>query len=248
MTRDAARALGYTVVSDDHYEKSKGSQFPPRPAKLESPTDKSRNEGLGTFDFRQFPLANRRDPDEIVILGSCDGMIDDWQKNNIVEIDIPQLRFAKGFTGRLICHRLVAPKVKCLFSRWEELDLLHLLRSFDDMFIPRYKRGKSPSSTGHDIKQSINVDSLSNHAFGSAMDINADDNPFNSEPARCPMHGCVRELVPSANEIGFFWGATSVLLRMACISSLPISTACEAPPVLKLPVSSSACDDAQQSH
>ena len=127
MTRDAARTLGYTVVSDDHYEKSKGSQFPPRPAKLESPTDKSRNEGLGTFDFRQFPLANRRDPDEIVILGSCDGMIDDWQKNNIVEIDIPQLRFAKGFTGRLICHRLVAPKVKCLFSRWEELDLLHAI-------------------------------------------------------------------------------------------------------------------------
>ena len=38
------------------------------------------------------------------------------------------------------------------------------------------------------------------------LDINADDNPFNNQPALCPMRGCVRELVASANEIGFFWG------------------------------------------
>ena len=39
-----------------------------------------------------------------------------------------------------------------------------------------------------------------------AMDINADDNVFTKEPVLCPLRGCVRELVQSANEVGFYWG------------------------------------------
>ena len=68
----------------------------------------------------------------------------------------------------------------------------------DGMFNPRYIRDKSPSAAGHGVKQSRNVTTLSNHAFGSAFDINADDNPFNTRPALCPMRGCTRELVAAA--------------------------------------------------
>jgi len=210
MTRDAAKTLGYLVVPDDHYDDKKGKQFPPKPRNLRSPTNESRNEGLGCFKFRQLPLANRADPDEIVVLGSCDGAVDDWRRTNIVEIEISQLRFATGFTGTVTCHKLVAPQVQKLFARWEEVNLLHLVRDFDGMFSPRYKRNRSPSNAGHGVKQSNNVDKLSNHAFGSAMDINADDNPFDDDnqpdPALCPMRGCLRELVTPANDIGFFWG------------------------------------------
>jgi hypothetical protein len=39
------------------------------------------------------------------------------------------------------------------------------------MFSPRYKRNKSPSDAGHGVKQSVAVDELSDHAFGSALDI-----------------------------------------------------------------------------
>jgi hypothetical protein len=197
---------GYTVVPDDHYEGKKGANFPPRPSDLTSPSNDDRNEGLGCFKFKQLPLANRADKDEIVPLGSCDGSIDDWRRTNIVDVPIPQLRFAMGFTGTVTCHKLAAPKVKRLFERWEELDLIHLVRDFDGTFSPRYKRDRSPGPDGHGVKRSADVDDLSNHAFGSAMDINADDNPFNNQPALCPMRGCVRELVASANEIGFFWG------------------------------------------
>jgi len=204
MTRDAAKTLGYQVVPD--YDDIMGTQFPPKPRNLRSPGNDSRNEGLGCFKFKQLPFANRADPDEIVVLGSCDGAIDDWRRTNIVDIEIPQLRFAAGFTGTVTCHKLVAPQLKKLFARWEELDLLHLVRDFDGMFSPRYKRDRSPSDAGHGVKRSADVDKLSNHAFGSAMDVNADDNPFDQKPALSPMRGCVRELVAPASEIGFFWG------------------------------------------
>ncbi len=206
MTRDAAKTFGYSVVPDDYYDNKRNAQFPPKPQKLKSPSNESRNEGLTCFKFEQLPLPNRGDPDEIVILTSCDGSIEDWRKTNIVDIQIPQLRFATGFSGAVTCHKVVAPHLKALFARWEELDLLHLVRDFDGMFSPRYIRDRSPSPDGHGIKRSVDVESLSNHAFGSAMDINADDNPFTEEPALCPMRGCVRELVAPANEIGFYWG------------------------------------------
>src|SRR5262249_51166763 len=205
-TLDAAKTLGYTVVPDSHYDDKKGVQFPRKPTNLQSPDNDSRNEALGCYKFRQLPLANRSDPDEIVILGSCDGTVNDWRRTNIVEVAIPQLKFATGSTPTVTCHRLVGPLIQRLFARWEELDLLHLVRDFDGTFSPRYKRGQSPSDAGHGVKKSSNVDELSNHAFGSAMDLNADDNPFDEQPALCPRRGCVRELVASANELGFYWG------------------------------------------
>lgn len=205
-TRAVARTLGYKVVSDNHYDDKKTATFPPRPTDLSSPDNASRNAGLGCFRFKQLQRPDRSDPDEIVILGSCDGTIDDWRQTNIVSIAVPQLRFAVGFNGTVTCHKAAAPRLTALFEKWEELDLLHLIRDFEGMFSPRYIRGKSPSAAGHGVKQSRNVAQLSNHAFGAAFDINSGDNPFDERPALCPMRGCVRELVAAANEMGFFWG------------------------------------------
>jgi hypothetical protein len=205
-TTDAAKTLGYTVVPDDHYDDKKTATFPRKPRELKSPSNDDRNEGLGCFKFKQLPRASRSDPDEIVILGSCDGTIADWRATNIIELPIPQLRFAAAFGGTMTCHRLSAPHIKKLFERWEELDLLHLLRTYDGSFNPRYKRGQSPSDAGHGVKQSAAVDALSNHSFASAFDVNEKDNPFRVQPALCPLRGSVRELVTPANELGFFWG------------------------------------------
>jgi hypothetical protein len=48
--------------------------------------------------------------------------------------------------------------------------------------------------------------SLSNHAFGTAFDINADQNPLGHQPALPGEPGCVFELVPIAHKFGFYWG------------------------------------------
>jgi hypothetical protein len=204
-TRDVARGLSYTVVKDDYYDDKKTKAFPKTPAHLSSPSNASRNAALGCFKFRQLPLANRSDKDEIDIKGSCDDAIADWRRANIVNVTVPQLRFATRSTT-VTCHRIAAPHLQALFAKWEELDLLHLIRSYEGAFSPRYKRGQSPSKSGHGIKKSKDVGALSNHSFGAAIDINEPDNPFDTEPQLCPMRGCVRELVGPANDVGFFWG------------------------------------------
>jgi D-alanyl-D-alanine carboxypeptidase/Putative peptidoglycan binding domain len=206
-TLDAAQGLGYTVKADNYYADKMTDAYPPRPANLASPSNKSRNAALGCFIFKQLPLANRADPDEIVTQGSCDGKVADWRKTNIVDVEIPQLQFAVGYSGSVRCHSLVAPRLVALFARWEELDLLHLIRAFDGAYVPRYIRGASPSPNGHGSKRSDQVGSLSNHSFGSAFDIdNGDDNGYGKVPVLCPQRGCTRELVGPANDLGFFWG------------------------------------------
>src|SRR5262249_37773235 len=95
-TLAVAQTLGYTVVPDDHCADKKTKSIPPKPPNLSSPDNPSRNKGLGCFKFKQLPLANRADPDEIVMMASCDGTVPDWRGTNIIEVPIPQLRFASG--------------------------------------------------------------------------------------------------------------------------------------------------------
>ena len=68
--------------------------------------------------------------------------------------------------------------------------------TFDGSCELRLKRG----STKADIAN------LSNHAWGTAFDINARWNPRKSVPAMMGDRGCVRELVAIANANGFYWG------------------------------------------
>jgi hypothetical protein len=51
-----------------------------------------------------------------------------------------------------------------------------------------------------------NTTTLSNHAFGTAFDINADQNSLGARPALVGQRGSTRELVPLANKWGFYWG------------------------------------------
>jgi hypothetical protein len=206
VTLGAAVAQRYTDRPSDYYEDKHTANFPARPPHLQSPTSAGRNRGLGCFRFVQLPLVNRADPDGIHMLGSCDGAIIDWEQSQIIDLPVPQLAFVTGFHGRFSCHRLVAPHVQRLFQRWEELDLLHLLLVYDGSFNPRYMRGASPGTGAQPEKRSDQAEGLSNHAFGSAFDINAKDNPFKQQPALCPARGAVRELVSPANDLGFYWG------------------------------------------
>ena len=70
--------------------------------------------------------------------------------------------------------------------------LISLVRSWGGSFVPRYVRGSATN--------------LSNHAWGTAFDIDAEWNPRGALPVLRGRVGSVRELVPRAHELGFYWG------------------------------------------
>jgi hypothetical protein len=203
-TLEVAQALGYTVQPDDFYDKMKR---PKKPTDLASPTNEARNGALTCFKFKQLAKQFRPDPDGIVITSSCDGSVSDWESKFITKVAVPGLVHLPSFkSGFMRVHTVVAPKLTALFEAWAKADLMHLFLTWDGAFVPRYIRDGSPSDGPHGIKQSNNVTSLSNHAFGSAFDVNADLNPRKFPSASPGKKGCVFELVKIANGIGWYWG------------------------------------------
>jgi hypothetical protein len=117
----------------------------------------------------------------------------DWVERHIIEVSIPQLaRFRNTNGGRIKFHRLAADQLRRLWQAWEDTGLLHLVLTFDGAWWPRTIRS--------------NPTTLSNHAYGTAFDINAQWNGFYKPAALVGDRGSVRELVPIANALGFFWG------------------------------------------
>ena len=206
-TLEKAGERGYTIVPDDYYELKAGTDFPRPPSDFSTPSNATRNRDFTCFKFLQRPLNQRPDAEAIVIKGSCDGQHQDWENDHIIEFDMPQLRFARGYNGTFRCHVKAAPVFKAVFGKWEQDDMMHLIVSFEGCFVPRYKRNQAPAGlSGHAEKQSSDVNALSNHSFGSAFDINFVDNMLGTVPAVSGQRGSVRELVSAANASGIFWG------------------------------------------
>ena len=116
---------------------------------------------------------------------------DAWVAQNIGTAYVPQLADIKGSPEVRFNVRLI-PQLEAVFSVWDSLGLISLVKTWDGSFVTRYIRGRN--------------DKLSNHSFGSAMDLNAKWNPFRSEPALVSEVGTVRPLVKSAFQLGFYWG------------------------------------------
>lgn len=158
--------------------------FPPRPAFRPIISDDDRRRLFGNFQFVHAPVAGN--PENIRILG-------DWEARNIVEVDIPLKRFL-GKPGPLSMrfHAKAKDQLVELWLAWEKAGLLDRILTYDGAFVPRFQRRSATK--------------LSNHAFGTAFDINAAQNGLGVEPAEIGERGCVRELVPLANVHGFYWG------------------------------------------
>lgn len=147
------------------------------------------NEGrkavFSAFEFTPDPVPGN--VEHIRILGT-------WVSDHIISVPIPQLRKALGphAPETMQFHKLAAAQLQALWAGWEEADLLKLILTFDGSFVPRFQRGSTTA--------------LSNHAYGSAFDINCNYNPLNTKPLAAGAVGSVRELVPIANKHGFYWG------------------------------------------
>jgi hypothetical protein len=165
---------------------------PVRPAPVEIPTARvlkpmslhQRQQALGEIEFVRRPTD--RDPEAIQITNN-------FARRNVVETVIPQLVTAGASpAGRVWVHRLVRDQVRGVFAAWEAAGLLPLVLEWGGCYSPRLIRGSTRV--------------LSVHAHGGAFDINMSRNGLGATPAAVGTRGSVRELVPLANEYGFYWG------------------------------------------
>ncbi len=181
-TYAAALLDGFDPGFTDPLGGTSGAEWPPPPTFAPLVTNADRQEVFGKFDFDTVPNS-----DNIKIKGN-------WVAKNIVSVTIPQLAGVKGApkSGRVSAHRLVAGQLQKLFVAWEADGLIPLIKTWDGLFAPRFVRGSKTT--------------LSNHAWGTGFDINFEWNRLGALPALRSHPGSVRELVPQANELGFYWG------------------------------------------
>ena len=178
-----ATELGFDPMIDDS-PADVGPNWPPRLDRGPmSYLDRSRT--FGQFPFTSDPQPNN--PEAIKILGG-------WVGENIERVKIPQLVGVTGAAaeGDVWLHKLAAQQFVNTFKAWEDAGLKHLLLTFNGSWVPRFVRG----SRSH----------LSNHAWGTAIDINYQWNTLGAQPALKGERGSVRELVSIAADHGLFWG------------------------------------------
>lgn len=173
---------GAAEMSTDQLGDGVAGQFPARPA-FRAITSEEREQLFGNFRFRPDPQPDNRE--RVEILG-------DWVVENIVAVTLPAFPGYRSTEITTLFHRKGAEQLRRLWQEWEETGLLDRILTFDGAFVPRFQRGSTTK--------------LSNHAWGTAFDINWEQNQLNNEPARRGFPGCVYDLVPAANRHGFFWG------------------------------------------
>ena len=160
------------------------TSFPPRPSFGPLSSNAERAAVFGKFAYVSAPVSGN--PEAIRIT-------DGWADRNISTVIIPQLVTAGVHaTGRATMHRLVIAQTLALWDAWEKAGLLKHVKSWEGMYVPRFVRGSRST--------------LSNHAFGSAFDINYTGNELGATPAAVGTKNSVRELVPLAHQHGFYWG------------------------------------------
>jgi len=190
-TYAAAMKEGFSVVASDSTAQ-RGPNWPPPPKGIRKVVPAERMELFGKMLYRPAPVSGNPEAIEIT---------NDWVKQNIVKARIPELKQVRGvFHGGVLygrgaedvwCHRLFVEPLRATFAEWGKEGLVRDILTFDGLWVPRYIRGS----------RSV----LSNHSYGTAIDINAAWNGFRCRPALVGQRGCVRELVPIANKNGLWW-------------------------------------------
>jgi|GEM_PF-3699917 len=179
--QQSSEAFGVKVVDKTTKD------WPAAPADLTQPTVEITKQLFGTFEYENIPNASNC---EVRIKGN-------WENTNIENVSIPQVKgVANGGAGYIRFNKKASKQLQRLWKAWEDAKLLDRIITFDGGFVPRYKKLKGGGC----------ATSLSNHAWGSAFDINAGWNALGAEPALLGQKGCTRELVEIAAQHGFYWG------------------------------------------
>ena len=116
----------------------------------------------------------------------------EWRKKILVAVTLPApLRYSgtQKFLTRVWVHSLVAPSLRAVFSELAESGAWRHLTDCAGTYAFRLVRGGRH---------------LSLHAFGAAIDLNAEALPLGHEAD--PASGYVREVVPIFESHGWAWG------------------------------------------
>jgi hypothetical protein len=195
-TFNALASKGLLLLGASVFGSSTSLAWPPAPSAPSQPTAAMTSSIFGKFKFRHVPTASN--PERIEIL-------EEWVEHNIMEVHIPQLdkclfaasrNHVRRERGIIRCHRLAAPAFMKVFERWEEAGLMDRVLTCAGAFNARLKRGATSATAAN----------LSNHSWGTAIDLNAWENPLGNVPMGLGARGCLRELVEIANGLGFYWG------------------------------------------
>ena len=182
QTLGQAMSLGFELVD---FAGDRSSGFPKEPDFDPLVGTAARQRVFGKFSFVRAPRPDNAEAIRIT---------DDWESKNIVKVVIPQLSGISGApsSGTVRFHRLAAGQLKDLFKAWSKARVLSRVITWGGSYVPRFIRGSTTV--------------LSNHAFGTAFDINAAFNPLGAEPAFPGSRGCLFDLVSIAHDHGFYWG------------------------------------------
>lgn len=117
-----------------------------------------------------------------------------WINENIEYVYIPQLVNKVGVSKDLMIpwNKKCVEQLKGFFAAIEGRVLTDKILTWHGSWVPRFVRGSRTT--------------LSNHAWGTAFDINAQWNGLGIIPTKKNQKGSVVELVELANEWGFYWG------------------------------------------
>jgi hypothetical protein len=141
---------------------------------------------FGPLAFTAAPTADNREALKIT---------NGWDRTHLVKLSVAELVGVKGGgSGAMVFHVKAQKQLLALWKAWAKKGLLSQVLSYDGAFNPRFVRGKAAEQV------------LSNHAFGTAFDINVAWNKLGTEPATPSDTGCVYDLVPIAHQFGFYWG------------------------------------------
>ncbi len=134
-------------------------------------------------------------------------MLDGWAEGNIEAVHVPQIaHIQRSGTGLVFMNRReAAQRMLDVFAAWEHAGLLDYVLTFDGGWVPRFKRGLVPAGAKPGQVFPFNH-ALSNHALGTAFDINARWNPLGTPGAAQGKPGYVGDLEGVANDHGWFWG------------------------------------------
>ncbi|MBM3909916.1 MAG: M15 family metallopeptidase [Firmicutes bacterium] len=181
-TLAVALQTGFGLMEDSTCDQD-GPGWPSKPT--HGPLSYTDREKLfGRFSYVSSPVASS--PEAITITGN-------WALN-ISQIVIPELAGIPGVprSCSVQFHSTLGPQVIKLFKDWDSAGLRYLILTWGGSWVPRFVRGSRTT--------------LSNHAWGTAFDINVAWNGLGVQPALRGETGSVRELVDIAYENGFYWG------------------------------------------
>ncbi len=154
--------------------------WPPKPTNVKPYFgNAARARKFGRFDYIAAPTSRNREA--IKITG-------DWKRKHIERVRVDGIPGSKG----VWLHKAAAGSFVDMWEEWAAAGLRNDILTWNGSYVPRFIRGSTKT--------------LSNHAWGTAFDINAQYNRIKQVPAQLGEAGCVRHLVEIANAHGWYWG------------------------------------------